>query len=149
MKEFNGGNIIEQFLALPDESPLPREGVFSLFYASFFDRDNSILLGDGANYHVFYFTSYDIVEDVSDETPGVFFETRGNFIRCIIVFNPCGEQVTAVIALDMKDAEHRACYENLKQNGSVFFHFISMLYGQLHKMKSMEIVVPKEAFENL
>jgi hypothetical protein len=144
--EYDSKNIIEQLMALPAESPLPREGAFSLFYESFIDRDNSILLSDGSNYHVFYFTSYDIVEEVSDEMPGVFFESRGNFIRCIILFNPSGEQMTTVIALDMKDAEHRTFYENLKQSGHVFFHFISMLYGELHKMKSMEIVVSKEAF---
>lgn len=149
MTAYDGNEIIQRFIELPNESPLSREGAFSLFHQSFIDRDNAVLLSNGTEFHVFYFTSYDIVEEVGDENPVVIMEPVGNMVRCVIIFNPEGNQVTMMVALDLKDAQHREFFRFLKEKGAMEFHFISMLYGELHKMKSLTIKVPDAAFESI
>ncbi len=148
-KTYDAQEIIEKYTELNYESPLPREGNFELFYETFIDRDNAILLTDGNDFHVFYFTSYDIVEEVRDETPAVIFEPFENAVKCVIIFNPGGNQVAAVIALDMKEEDHCEFLEKIHASHSIQFHFISMLYGELHKMKSLSVAVPEAAFEHI
>ncbi|MCX7677975.1 MAG: hypothetical protein N2316_02035 [Spirochaetes bacterium] len=138
--------IIEQFCALPNESPLSRDE-FALFYESFVDRDDSMLLSNGKSSHVFYFTSYDLVEEIIDEDPLVFFENFENRVRCIIVFNPQKDHVTAFLVLDLKDEEHKRFLKELCIMQKINFHFISLLYGDLYKMKSFLIAVPPSALE--
>ncbi len=146
---YDARDIIEKYTELRNESPLPREGNFELFYETFIDRDNAILLADGNDFHVFYFTSYDIVEEVRDDVPAVIFEQFENAVKCVIIFNPDGNQVAAVIALDMKEKGHRDFLEKIHTSHFIQFHFISMLYGELHKMKSLSIAVPEAAFEHI
>lgn len=146
---YNSGDIIAKYHTLPDESPIPREGNFALFYETFIDRDNAILLADGDEFHIFYFTSYDIVEEVREDPPVVIFELYENAVKCVIIFNPEAEQVTAVIALDLKEKEHRDFLKKIHDTRAIQFHFISMLYGELTKMKSLSIEVPEAALANV
>lgn len=149
MKSYDSRDIIAQYITLPNESPIPRKGNFELFYESFIDRDNSVLLTDGKDFHVFYFTSYDIVEEVRDDPPIVIFEPYENAVKCIIVFNPKGEQVTSIIALDMREKDHRDFLKRIHATHTINFHFISMLFGELTKMKSLSIEVPQPALTSI
>ncbi len=148
-KGYDESDIIARYLILSVESPIPCEGNFQLFYDAFTDRDNTILLSDGNEFHVFYFTSYDIVEEVGDDAPVVIFEPFENVVKCVIIFNPEANQTAAIIALDMKEKEHRDFLQKICNTHSLQFHFISMLYGELYRMKSCVISIPEEVCANI
>lgn len=148
-KAYDGCDIIAKYLRLPLESPIPKEGNFELFYEAFIDRDTAILLSVKDEYHVFYFTSYDIVEEVRNDEPAVIFEPFENAVKCVIIFNPEENQVTAVIALDLKEKEHRDFLQKTQKTYTFQFHFVSMFYGELHKMRSLLITIPETAFDSI
>ena len=141
--------IILEFDLVPEDSQLPREGPLSVFYDSFIDRENSLLLESGGSFHFFYFNSHDTIESITDEKPGFFFEKKGNLLVCLIIFNPEGDQITSYLPFDFKDDKHVSFLRSLKHSRMINLHFITMLYGELHRMKSLILEIPESALEDI
>ncbi len=147
--EFKEADIIGAYIDLLPDSPLPANEVFTVFQETFKDRENAVLLKDEENFHVFYFNSYDTIEEIGTAPPGFFFEKKGNTALCLVIFNPEGNQITCYLPLNFQEQKHLSFLEHLRKNGTFTIHFIAMLYGSLHKMKTLELTVPYSALEDL
>jgi hypothetical protein len=146
---YTSEEILREFERIQEDSPLPRKGPMSVFYDTFIDRENSLLLESGGSYHVFYFNSHDTIESITDDAPGFIFEKKGALLLCLIIFNPGGDQITSYLPFDLKDDTHVAFLHALKRSRTIQLHFITMLYGDLHRMKSLTLEVPELVLKDI
>ena len=141
--------ILREFLKLEYGSPLPRGGDFALFYQNMpYSGSLFCLRGDGG-FHVFYADFDGAIESSDPVKHGWHLEEEAGLFTLSLIQESEGSLWSIPLRLSRNDPSNTEFLKQLKETRAVCIHYLSLLYGELCRGRSVEYEIPERIIRSL